>query len=49
MELYETYLNLQSSVDTNINNEKFYVLSTQCIYVFCMDVRTNSDYFTIQY
>jgi hypothetical protein len=22
-----------------------YVLPTQCIYVFCVDLRTNSDYF----
>ena len=27
----------------------FYVLPTQCIYVFCVDLRTNSDYFTIQH
>ena len=27
----------------------FYVLPTQCIYVFCVDLRTNSDYFTVQY
>jgi ribosome-associated translation inhibitor RaiA len=26
-----------------------YVLSTQCIYVFCVDLRTNSDYFTVQH
>jgi hypothetical protein len=26
----------------------FYVLPTQCIYVFCVDLRTNSDYFTVQ-
>ena len=26
----------------------FYILPTQCIYVFCVDLRTNSDYFTIQ-
>jgi hypothetical protein len=25
----------------------FYVLPTLCIYVFCVDLRTNSDYFTI--
>ena len=25
----------------------FYVLPTQCIYVFCVDLRTNSDYFTV--
>jgi len=28
---------------------QFYVLSTQCIYVFCMDLRTNSDYFPTQH
>jgi hypothetical protein len=27
---------------------KFYVLPTQCVYVFCVDLRTNSDYFTVQ-
>jgi hypothetical protein len=26
-----------------------YVLPTQCIYVCCVDLRTNSDYFTIQH
>jgi hypothetical protein len=25
-----------------------YVLPTQCINVFCVDLRTNSDYFSIQ-
>ena len=25
----------------------FYVLPTQCIYVFCVDLRTNSNYFPI--
>jgi len=28
---------------------KFYVLPTQCIYVFCVDLRTNSDYFPLQH
>jgi hypothetical protein len=28
---------------------KFYVLPTQCIYVFCVDLRTNSGYFPIQH
>jgi len=28
---------------------KFYDLPTQCIYVFCVDLRTNSDYFPIQH
>ena len=27
----------------------FYVLPTQCIYVFCVDLRTNSHYFTVQH
>ena len=27
----------------------FYVLPTHCIYVFCVDLRTNSDYFTVQH
>ena len=27
----------------------FYVLPTQRIYVFCVDLRTNSDYFTLQH
>jgi hypothetical protein len=26
-----------------------YVLPTQCICVFCVDLRTNSDYFTVQH
>jgi hypothetical protein len=29
------------------NNKKFYVLPTQCISVFCMDLGPNSDYFRI--
>jgi len=31
------------------NIKQFYVLSTQCIYVFCVDLRTNSHYFPIQH
>ena len=27
----------------------FYILPTQCIYVFCVDLRTISDYFTVQH
>jgi len=29
--------------------QQFYVLPTECIYVFCVDLRTNSDYFTVQH
>jgi hypothetical protein len=31
------------------NIHKFYVLPTQCIYEYCVDLRTNSDYFPIQH
>ena len=31
------------------NIHKFYVLPAQCIYVFCVDLRTNSDSFPIQH
>jgi len=31
------------------NIQQFYVLPTQCIYVSCVDLRTNSDYFPIQH
>ena len=34
---------------TNFNIKKFYVLPTQCICMFCVDLRTNSDYFFIQH
>jgi len=29
------------------NIQQFHVLPTQCIYVFCVDLKTNSDYFPI--
>jgi len=31
------------------NIQQFYFLPTQCSYVFCVDLRTNSDYFPIQH
>jgi len=31
------------------NIQQVYVLPTECIYVFCVDLRTNSDYFPVQY
>jgi len=34
---------------TMFNIQKIYVLSTQCIYAFCEDVTTNSDYFPTQH
>jgi len=34
---------------TSFKINQFYVLPTQCIYVFCVDLRTNSHYFPIQH
>jgi len=34
---------------TWFNIQQFSVLPTQCIYVLCMDQRTNRDYFPIQH
>ena len=31
------------------NIQQFYFLPTQCIYVLCVDLGTNSDYFPIQH
>jgi hypothetical protein len=46
------YLTLYNPVGTlsttQFNIQQSYVLPTQCIYVFCVDLRTNSDYFPIQ-
>jgi len=39
-------LNLWGHISTNI--KKFHVLPTQCIFVFCMDLKTKSDYSPIQ-
>jgi len=33
------------SLSCRFNIQQFYLLPTQCIYVFCVDVRTSSDYF----
>jgi hypothetical protein len=34
---------------TRFNFQKCCVLPTQCNYVFYIDLRTNSDYFTVQH
>jgi hypothetical protein len=34
---------------TKFNTGDSCILATQCICVFCMDLRTNSDYFRIQH
>jgi hypothetical protein len=36
-------------MNDQFNIQQFYVLPTYCIYVFCVDLRTNSDYFPIQH
>jgi hypothetical protein len=47
------FLTLYSPVVTvctaRFNTQQFYVLPTQCVYAFCVDLRTNSDYFPIQH
>jgi len=40
---------LLRGTDWTFNSHQFYVLPTQCIYVFCVDLRTNSDYFPVQH
>jgi hypothetical protein len=45
---YYIYSSVVTIHTTRFNIHKFYVLPTQCIYVFCVDLRTNSDYFTVQ-
>ena len=34
-------------INSTFNIQQFYVLPTLCIYVFCVGLRTNSDYFPI--
>jgi hypothetical protein len=45
----EGYLLKAKSFKPIFNIQSFYVLPTQCVYVFCVDLRTNSDYFPIQH
>jgi hypothetical protein len=47
--LIYTVFNLSMPSATVINVLNFYVLPTRRIYVFCVDLRTNSDYFLIQH
>jgi len=37
------------SMYRHFNIQQFYVQPTQCIYVFCLCLRTNSDYFPIKH
>ena len=36
-------------LEPRFNIQHFYVLPTQGIYVFCVDLRANSDYFPIRH
>jgi hypothetical protein len=47
-ETERVYCAVRTLCTTRFNIQQFYVLSTQCVYVFCVDLRTNSDYFPIQ-
>jgi len=40
---------LFTASNNSFDIQQFYVLPTQCIYVFCVDLITNSDYFPIQH
>ena len=44
-----TYRTVVTICTTLFNTEQSHVLPTQCIYVFCVDLRTNSDYFPIKH
>ena len=46
---YRTYNAAFLLTYRQFNIQQFYVLPTQCIYVFCVDLRTNSHYFPIQH
>jgi hypothetical protein len=43
------YRTVATICTTTFNIQQVYVLPTQCIYVFCVDLRTNSDYFPKQH
>jgi hypothetical protein len=40
-------VNLVTTCTAKFNIQKFYFLTTQCMYVFCVDLRTNSYYYCI--
>ena len=46
---HHMYRTVVTVCTARFNIFKFYVLPTQCICVFCVDLRTNSDYFPIQH
>ena len=46
---YNLYGHITAVWRTWLNTQKLHVLPTQCICVFCVDLRTSSDYFTVQH
>jgi hypothetical protein len=47
---YLNFKKLAYTLCTNrFNIQKSYILPTLCIYVFCVDLRTTSDYFTVHH
>ena len=47
--IHVTFLVAFNSLEPRFNIRQFYVLPTQCIYVFCVDPRTHCDYFPTQH
>jgi hypothetical protein len=45
----ENYFNVVAVRTAQFNIRQSHVLPTHCVYVFCVDLRTNSDYFPIQH
>jgi DNA-directed RNA polymerase subunit RPC12/RpoP len=43
------YCAVRTLYSVRFNIHKFYLLPTQCVYVFCVDLRTKSDYFPVQH
>ena len=46
-QIFILYTLLAALCTSNLTSQKFHVQATQCIYVFCVDLRTNSDYFVM--
>jgi len=46
---FKLYSSVVTICTTSLNFQQLHVLPTQCIYVFYMDLRTNSDCFHTQY
>jgi len=47
--IYSDFIPERPECDTGFNTQQFYVLPTQCIYLFCVDLRTKSHLFPIQH